>query len=275
MPQSIPGVQISVFANNDKPLAVASDGFISCSDEAGLLLQVSLDPNRHLFAFTVDGTKNVIPKKQEEGLPNQTNQRLYQLRVSVAKNERGQPYTRYPDNNLRLVEQLGRDTTCRFDADGRVRIWEIAIVAQRGSLFLTLQPTYEVECYRDKRGACFYPFFSHWPQLNKYLVSLLPASVMPAPVDTYTPELLPNLNGLGDNEGLVAWFNEAQGLGCLQTKKGNARVHWSQILARRPHHRRAFLQAGEKIYFDRLQPPQKISARPTAFKLEAIGVRLA
>lgn len=270
--QQINGVQISVLSNDGKLRLLSADGLIGHPD-ATFYLQARVAPNCHLYGFTVDGAKKVVNKKNVLAEPNSG--KLYELKVSVYKNDRGQPYTVYPNNNLRLVEQLGRDGTAQFDANGRVRIWEIGLVAQRGLLFLTVQPTYEAECHQDRHGTRLYPYFAHWPQLNRYLVSLLPTSVVPSPLCNYEPEPESGHNGLELNEGLVAWYNDAHGLGCIVTRQGNAKVHWSEIRTRRAHTSRVFLLDGEKVNFSSLQSPRKTSTRPTGFKLEAIGVRLA
>lgn len=259
-------VQVSVF-QNDKRIQVADDGYLGRLGEDSLLLQVDISPDFPVHGFTVDGNKDLVPKKNM--LEEPTAGKRYQLKIPVQKGDRGGYYTTYPANNLRLVEQLADHPD--FAVTAAVRIWEIAVISQNGEFFCTTQPTYEAECFLRDGGSYTYPRFDKWPQLDECLVSLLPAGVTPNHISAYQPDEELDRNGLGNNDGVVQWFNFAQGLGALLVKEGTARVHWSQV-PRRP--RRAYLEKGEKVCFKQLRLPKQTKARGTQFAKEAEALSL-
>lgn len=256
---SIAGVTVAVF-QNEKKVPVANDGYLGKLSTKPLVLQVTIAPERHdVHGFTVDGTKNVVPKKDVADDP--TAGKIYQLKIPVQAIGTSGAYTTYPTNNLRLVE--GAEV-------GTANIWELAVVSQNNDFFLTQQLTYQADCYVQK-GQATYPRFENWPQLNEFLVPLLSPNLVLEPIEAYqADEMLPT-SGLGNFDGIVQWFNDAQGLGALVTKNGVARIHWSQ-LPKRP--RRAYVRGGEKVRFQQLRLPKQTKERPTGFKKEAVGVTL-
>lgn len=260
MDTQIPGVTVRVIHRgyDGTEIPVADDGYLGRLTTHALELHIRVEQGYRIDAFLVDGNKNVVAKKNLIEQPGSN--KLYELTIPVhQKGTQSGFYVTYPTNNLRLAEQ--KET-------GTVQLWEIAVISQNGDFFLTIQPTYRVECYRHG-NIIVYPYFEKWLQMNDYLVSLLPSTVQPGPLDDYKVEPPLSTNGYTDNEAIVQWFNDAQGLGALVTNKGVARVHWGQVPKRG---RRAYLRPGEKVRFQELKPPTQTTARSTRFKWEATGV---
>lgn len=210
----------------------------------------------HLHGFTVDGRKNILPKRN---LSHCEGERHYEIKIQIKAGLNGVYYTEYPQNNLRLLE---------IGPDGALHIWEIALISQDGDFFLTTQKTYETYCYREG-GKLICPRFAEWPQLVDFIkkivgdgVKKIPAHETPDKENSGAPDLAPNT-------GYVLWFNHAQGIGAIQTPDGTARVHWRQIARR---NRLAFLASGEIVRYASLDRPTHTKARPTSFKKEVLGV---
>ena len=256
----IDGVILNVFFGG-RALEVEEDGYVGRLERGQAAIDVRVLPGASILGFTVNGKKDVTPKADlaptadppEEG-------HYYRLSVPIKTNAEGIHYTDYLQNNLRLL---------RLDGDGKVRMWEIALISQGGDFFLTAQPTYTAQCYQDG-DAIVCPRFARWPQMLDFLGSLLEGVGKVSHSAEYRDdEEEPSADGLEACTGRVIWFNLAQGLGAIITPSGAARVHWSGI-AKRP--RLAYLAKGELVSFKELQEPRQTKPRLTAFDYEAVGV---
>jgi cold shock CspA family protein len=262
----ITGVTVSVLDEQGNPINVAVDGYLGRLDGKRVVLQAVIDdPNRRTYAFLRD-CKYKIAKKRAIDFDGGWKHRLI---VSIQQNDKGVHYTLHPANNLRLAEfSMDND----FYNTGAVTLWSIAVISQKGEFFLTIQRGNESRCHKDGGGNITYPDFEEeWPELNEYLLGLLPYSVNPvAHVNDYTIDEEIPVTGMADDEGIVQWYDEAQGVGSIATNKGDAKVHWSQI-ERRP--RRAFLAPEERVRFSGLRKPKNTHVgRETTFGIEAVGV---
>ncbi|MDP3997970.1 MAG: hypothetical protein U1C49_02870 [Candidatus Andersenbacteria bacterium] len=273
MIEGIEGIDSVVFnvLRDGKELLIQEDGYLGRLEPGKITVRIEAEPPYIVDGFVVDGSKNVIPKKNLAADPEAG--KIYQFKVEVKQNDDGVCFTRFPANHMRLAKPYARSTLGWFDVDYFVRIWEIAVISQAGEFFLTVQQTYEAEAFRDSRGAKVYPQFDGWPQMNDWLVSLCPDNFFLPPINDYQPDEVEPLDRLAENEAVVDWFNFAQGLGCLKLSDGRAaRVHWCQLIDRRPV--RAFLLPGEHVHFDRLAAPVQTQVRSTRFEWEANGVSL-
>lgn len=215
-----------------------------------LVLRVVSPP--HVAAFDVDGTKQ-INWKQYTDTPD--GRRVFQMNIRIDKDKRGAPCTKYPMNNMRLIEFPHRNT---------FTVWEAALTAQNGDFFLAVHAPYHAACFSDGWSVVC-PFFEkgehYWPDLLSFLrkqyyrhVSALP------PIEEYTPKEEVGAP-LRENEAQVLWWSFAQNYGLVRTREGVASVHWTQA----PRLRRLrFLGEGEIVRFESL-----ITHPRRSIKLEA------
>ncbi len=259
----INGVSITVSMDGNV-LEVQDDGYLGKLVPGQALIEVYVLPGCNIYGFTVDGKKNVVPKKDWALLARPPKEgKHYKARVQIKTSLEGVYHTEYSDNNLRLLE---------LNSDGNVRIWEIALISQGGDFFVTIQQTYTVCCYSDGQKVVCPRFDEKWPSIVKLLGKLLGDKVKGlAPVKEYQPEPEPTVDDLAPNTARVLWFNLARGgIGAITTPEGEARVYWKQVTKR---NRLAFLVPGEVVRYESLGTPFQTRARPTAFKKQAVGVK--
>lgn len=230
-------------------------GYVGRIEEVGsVILKVTAPREAH--CFTVDRNKNIFPVDSE--VTNGT-ERVHQLGIPIVRDNRGTFCTLYPDNNLRLLSLQNGNI---------ISIFEIALVSQGGDFYITKQPTYEAELFRNKAGEICCPTLNNWPAIIPFLNDLFgenPNGFIS--IAEYVPKQEKERLPLEKNIGVVIWYNIAQGLGAIQTGEGVARVHWSQIRMSGF----VFLIPGEYIMFSALRSPRQ-GSRPTSFNYEAIDV---
>mgnify|MGYP001590342427 FL=1 len=115
-----------------------------------------------------------------------------------------------------------------------------------------------------------YEGFSRWEDLQFYVGLNVAKDKLPV--------LSPSTSGGGlmlslkEHEGIVVWYNLAQGVGMIQTTKTNARVNWRDIQTKE---RFRYLKAGQKVSFTELVLSRNTYRRPrvTKFQLDAEGVK--
>lgn len=231
-----------------------------------------------IVPFVVDGKKNVNtlkPMKAEEDEDIVWERkisvfysppRVLTLDRTVGGNE-GLSYTRYPDNHVKVA---------RIARDGKIEVWEIAVISQGGDFFVTIQRLYEAQAFGGKDSPLKIPTFDiKWPQLAALLrtiVTTLNLSLETKPVQEEVEKDL--AEGLQEGQARVVWFNSANGVGSVVLQDGSqARVHWSQISKRELGRR--YLIAGENVAYKELRTPTlSPSYRQTGFQKEVVGVIL-
>lgn len=234
-------------------------GYLEAGQSA--LLEIAFPSDREIWPVRVDGQKNVVKARDDSEVEGvvlcRTAIRLKESQTS------GVAHTQYPDNHVRLLRRMG---------PGVIELWEIALVSQDGSFWVTAQKTYSIAVARDEAGNFVCPQFEErWPQLVSFLSELLEGEELPV-LATVAADITTDTSGLGANEGFVLWWNAAQQMGAINTAKGAARVHWSQIVAQ--NGARRFLVSGQRVVFDHLRRPKtEAGGRPTGFKKEAVGVK--
>lgn len=231
--------------------------------EAGqsALLEVSFPRDREIWPVRVDGQKNVVHARDDSEVEG-----MFLCRTAIRVKESQVSHvthTQYPDNHVRLLRRIG---------PGVIELWEVALVSQDGSFWVTAQRTYSIAVARDEAGTFSCPQFAErWPQLVSFLAELLEGEELPI-LATVTANITTDTSNLGANEGIVLWWNAAQQMGAIATAKGNARVHWSQIVA--ANSSRRYLTPDQRVIFDHLRRPKTDpGSRPTGFKKEAVGVK--
>ncbi len=258
------------------------------SSFAQLLIEVAVEPERQIYAFTVNGNKDVIPSRdwrakpideEDASLEEPEGTKVYRATVPVQYSElNGDATTKSPFNSIRLLEPLG---------GGWFQMWRVSIVAQDGLFFLVEEQVYEKFRLYKSGNTVVCPYFQKdeeehrkgWPALitlvnrvvkGKYFAELPPIEDIAS--DPPLPSFKNLKKGLKPGQARVAWYSDAEQFGMLVTPKGNARVHWSQI--NRPNSRRRYLEAGELVTYKELTKPHNTTGRETSFKQEAVGVSL-
>lgn len=204
-----------------------------------------------LLPIHVDGAKNVMRKPREELLPDAYSAKtVIQIQARVGKNE---TFAAYPNNNFRILSATRREIT----------IWEIAVVSQHGTFFITCQETLKVALKPGLQNILYGegPRLGQWPQMRQLLEEILCARILALPEGS--PEQHP--------VNTVMWYNFAQGLGAIRTKNGTARVHWSNIVPRQQDGFR-YLIPGERVGYVLHPIVPGNGERQTTFTLEAKNV---
>lgn len=236
-------------------------------------IDVKVDPSvaNRIFGIAIDHKHGTVQLKRDlvkdplMGLVVETGTKWYQTKVPVMDSKDFIPTTKYPQNYMALVE---------LDADkpGLVRIWEVALVSQKGLFFVTTQCTYEVQCYLDG-SVLKCPFFQTvkpapmFVELFFKLFTLELAEKLP-PISEYRPPADPQEPWPG--QGIVLWWNSAMQYGMILTTEGVARIHWSNV--KRFADGLICLEEGEIVNYDELGTPFQTYERETNLKLEAFGV---
>lgn len=260
------GVEIEL-TKDGEVIPAEPDGYVGELTSGTAVIAATVLRGFPFIGIKVDGKKNVVKKKdwsEAEGI------KVFQAVIPIKTAEKGgMNHTEYPDNNLRLLE---------IHPNGHVALWEISLVSQEGYFFLTTQKVYCDQCYRDGDRIFCAPFVK-WPQLtgpmpedgfNRItLTNLLKIENLPLVCDYKSTQTA--RNGLRPNTGRVLWFNLAQGYGAMNTPKGMARVHWTQIMK---EGRLAFFETGDLVSYKYLTKPNQTKARKTTFPREAYVVSL-
>lgn len=211
--------------------------------------------NPRIHVLEVDGKKNVkimeelstrwrkseerrteVAKKRGEEVradpyPFPEGERIFDHLVNVFVTEDGMPYSRHPDNHVRLVE---------FGEDGRFTLYELALAAHGGSFYLALNRQQQKRCYfdsEDGRIHCRYfeTGMKKWPQLVEALSELYARAAEKLPDhddDPSTGDLL-GFRDLEPGQARCCFYSIAQGWGLLITYAGEvARIHRNQLKAR-------------------------------------------
>jgi cold shock CspA family protein len=243
-------------------LPIESDGYLGKLTSGKALIEVYIQPGYDLYGLEVDGKGNVILKKDWGPLQKPPLEgKYYKKTVSIMKDVKGRYCTKYPNNNMRLLE---------LRKNGELRIWQIALISQGGLFFLTVQQQYKMRCYREGGKVVCPPQPREWPQLVELLNRLLVDKITElSPITEYQPEPIPKANGLIPGIGRVLWWNFAMGLGAIDTREGQASVHWSKVA---PRGRLAYLIPGELVKYRSLRPRTPKLPHKTSFRKEAIGV---
>ena len=226
------------------------------SEQFGLRCSIPKREKLMPLCFSVDGKKNITLMKlrsEDECFS------VFSKKISITKTNFNILITRYPENNLRILFP---------EEKGRFEIWEVAIVSQDGLFFLTTQMAYEAKCFKEKDGKVICPRFeweTKWPQLIEIIKSIFEREELP-PISEYVAPSLSKAEGLQKNQGVVVWWNLAQGMGAivLDEKGTLARVHWKGILPD-PKRRLKSLLPGQIISYRKLDQARG----RTGFLLEA------
>jgi len=234
-------------------------GYLEAGQSA--LLEIAFPSDREVWPVwpvRVDGQKNIMHAHDDSEVESVI---LCRTAIRLKESQSGVAHTQYPDNHVRLLRRVGPSA---------VELWEIALVSQNGVFWVTTQKTYSIAVGIDESGEFVCPQFAErWPQLVSFLSELFEDEELPVIADDPIVETPATLT---ENQGIVLWWNAAQQMGAIATAKGNARVHWSQIVAQNGSRR--FLTPSQQVVFDHLRKPKVApDGRPTEFNKEAVGVK--
>lgn len=248
----IPGIH-NVEVSNNGSSSLTSEGLSIWPPETlGRLkpgkITLQIETDNSLLPIVVDGAKNVITRRY-----SQYGERRKVKTTIMAWEQNASPvFTRYPENNLRLLRCMTQEVT----------VWEIAVVSQSGAFFLTVQETFVLKLSEGIGGILYGQGsrLQRWPQMMDFLRGMQQRQIL----------VLPDEDPARTSFREVLWWNLAQGLGAVKAKREAARVYWSEVAPRGGFR---YLKQGEIIQQCRIMPiVQKPWERATAFRLEAKGV---
>ncbi|PIP51564.1 hypothetical protein COZ61_00440 [Candidatus Berkelbacteria bacterium CG_4_8_14_3_um_filter_33_6] len=200
-----------------------------------------------LFAFEVDKQKNITQKPclaktaRQVVEPKERIFGVYQKRVRIKTySQLHIPYTTYPENHFKVIE---------FDLEGKVTIFEIAIISDAGILYLTFQKVHEYQIYKDEQECLVcYPDLIKWESLHHLVCDFYRDKSHKLPRHnpnliqknnllefSITNELIEKIKRIEERLGDIkiavgVWFNFANRFGMVATSQGMARVYFDQIL---------------------------------------------
>lgn len=208
--------------------------------EKQVLISVHVLPDCNIFGFSVDGKKNIIPKK------NHSTQRAKGVKVYrkiIPIHRKNEIFTLYNENNLRLLE---------IGTGGYFAVYETAIVFQKDLGFLTTQRVYEDFVFKSGKELFCPEVDGKWPQLITFMKSIyMQSGIDDLPCFSgYNPfvKKADNIN-LDDGVGIVKWFNVARGFGVISTNKGDTFFHYKDVDSSRLL---VCPTAGEEVLFEEL-----------------------
>jgi hypothetical protein len=162
-------------------------------------------------------------------------------------------YVTYPNNMLLLAEFVRE----KGQLTNRLRIWRAALVSQFDQFFFNVQLGYDTTIH-DEEGEPRMPRFDPHPELHDLMVKIMPPGIKGTPVDEFRGDLPPSSEGLDPHEGIVQKYYHARKFATILTRRGWARVHFSDIPPR-PRYR--YLEPGELVRFERLGEPHQRQKR--------------
>jgi hypothetical protein len=225
-----------------------------------LRLVVALPP-RGIIAFRVQGRKEI--QGIVDVAPRGSMGALHQAIIPVSRTEEGMSYVHYPQNHLRLLAVN--------PLNGEFAIQELAVVSQDGNFYFLREVTKTGRFYRNDAGKAVCPSLANWEQFQEFIgdryavASRCFEPVAAAPTSFEEELAAPRLA----NFGRVLFWHAAEGIGCLLTKQGRAKVHWSQLISDKQG-KRLGLQRGQVVRFCGIGSP--IRNDRTAHRLEVTGV---
>lgn len=258
--QKISNVSINAFLNG-QPLTIQKDGYIGRPEYMDkIVIEAHVQPNPRTYAISVDGKKNITLKKNHASSENEDAIYRFETQVKIASHG-GFYHVEYPENNMRLV---------RINPDGNVEIWQIALISQNNLFFVITEKSYDKCCFRNSEVVVC-PQFKHRPKLEKFLKELLKSHLESLPDVKNYQKITISANGLKPGNGLIRWYNAAQGFGAIITPEGVARMHWEEIVKQG---RLTLPEIGRLVKYSALREPKQTSSRNTSFEKEALDVTL-
>jgi len=222
--QIIPGVSVEVHFGGSM-LHVRNDGFLAgIKAEGTAVVTAYVDPGMQVFACHVDRRKDVVRKQKKDSTdPRRSDHSMFRVNMGIQRGAKQRNlYIAYPLNHFRMFT---------ISQTGEVKFWEIAIVAQEERFFLSIQDTGMFQAYQDQDTVVWPDTrMASWPSMCQMLEKGLKALGCELPMYEEQTVAEPELpNDLDNDEGMVLWYNVAQGWGAAHTNQGLARVHWSEV----------------------------------------------
>lgn len=236
------GISVSV-SFEQASLGIDTYGFVGTFTQGDqLTLSVDIPNEVGVHAFYVDGHNNVVPKSNLLRHTHGAIMKSYASKIRMCDDLDFSARAPFPMNVIHLAE-IASDW-------GKIQLYELSIICQKGRCFVVCQKTHSASCYLDHSGQKRYPALSLFcSNTEKYVSSLIPESVHPVSIEMFSQEkrVVPFL--LESNYGFVLRFNKALGAGMLFTNSGKVRVSWKDV----PLHSQgsyAYLDEGEIVSFE-------------------------
>ncbi len=225
------------------------------------LLEVHVPAGMALVGFVVDEAKNI--READNDVPAQFHASRGQLikRTVTLEEQKSVVAPKYPRNHLKLLVPLEM---------GVFQVWEYSLVVQHGRMFTILQQVYQDTCYRNNGGKVICPAFSHWEDLLALLEAMFADRTDVRSHAHYRSRKPADANGIPEGQGLIQWWNCANGVGAVLTPNHTvAKVHWRDVhLKKRGTPQLIALLPGTWVRYRALVKPSS-NGRVSEFKLQA------
>lgn len=207
-----------IVSHNGQALRPKEAGYLGDFRDGIFGLEVSWEKDGITpLCLNVDQKKNVSLMRDSSGSPITS---LFSIKIRIEKNLTGGYFTEYPRNNMRIII---------FGENGKFEHWEVAIVGRQSSFFLTKQKTYGAQFFKTGDGISCPDFKEKWPQLIETISPFIRKKGL-FPISQYSPPKPKVYSNLPEKQGVVIWWNCAQGLGIIRLRDGKLlRVHWKNI----------------------------------------------
>jgi len=266
----IPGVMTTLKISG-RSVEVPENGWVGelrCRRK--VVLEINVRPDTPIFGINIwerKGKKIVsLRKNLAEVISPGWEGKFYERWIPV-KFDNEETHTEYLTNHQDLIGLVK-------ESPGLFFVWEIALVSQKGSFFLTTQKVFGGRCYRDGDKMVAHPYFSNdehdWSQLLDFVGNLFKDQIQEfLPIEAHKPG--PPLSGddLKSRKGRVIWWNFAEGKGMIQIKQGLARVDWPEV---KPRNNFSYLLPDELVSYALVKNPCDGNGESIgrAFKVEPI-----
>lgn len=228
------------------------------------LLEVHVPAGMDLVGFVVDEAKSIREADNEVPAQFHASRGQHIKRTVTLEEGKSVVAPKYPRNHLKLLVPLEM---------GVFQVWEYALVVQHGRMFTVLQQVYQDTCYRNKEGKVICPAFSHWEDLLALLEAMFAERQDVRSHAHYRSRKPADANGIPEGQGLIQWWNCANGVGAVLTPNHTvAKVHWKDVhVKQRGTPQLITLLPGTWVRYRTLAKPNS-NGRASEFKLQARGV---
>jgi hypothetical protein len=230
--RNVPGYDTGVLFNNEW-LNYENFGFLNNQNSGRFTIFMKLKESMaSTYEFSVTPIYRVDPNTKNI-TPIDCVSEKFEFDIPVHSNGPGKwGYT--TNNTVRFIAYNDRVDICEY---------EVGVFTQRGKHFFGMQRNWQDRLCLNAEGQ---PVIENvkWDQLAKFLASTL--NIRPQGIARDKPQTEQRQPVPTNELAIVRWFKFATGTGAIETSKGMAKVHYSNILTR-DRHRPAILQPNQRV----------------------------
>jgi len=215
------GISASV-VQGGKTLEVEWDGLVSALKKGHVKLEVRIESGQEVHALDVGADENrtvrLLDHPELDLLEGAS--RGYDIQFPILSGKGG-VYTKYPKNQIRLMI-VGDDYA--------IEIWQIAVAAQHGMLFLAATRQYDCGLFQSEDGDLACPYFEPWSSFLEILDELFGDRIdQLAPIDDCPEEQEVDPSAVEIGRGFVRRWDVARNVGTVVTRFGEAKIYFKAV----------------------------------------------